>query len=99
MTSPVLPVVEMLSKPDCHLCDEAKALLTAMQSQHAFVLREINIAEQAELLAQYGDEIPVIFIDGRKAFKYRIDPQQFVRRLQRRGVSGQRFRWPRLWRT
>ena len=98
-TPPSLPVVDIFSKPDCHLCDDAKALLTAMQSRHAFILREVNIADQAELLTQYGEEIPVIFIDGHKAFKYRIDPQQFVRHLQRRRVSSQRTtRWQRLWR-
>ena len=89
-----IPVVELFTKPDCHLCEDAKALLKALQTHYAFVLRETNIAEHKELLAQYGEEIPVGFIDGRKAFKYRLDPQQFVRRLQR----AHRHTSPRLWR-
>jgi hypothetical protein len=35
----------------------------------------------AELRRQYNDEVPVVFIDGRKAFKYRMDEQEFLRRL------------------
>jgi glutaredoxin len=87
------PLVELLSKPDCHLCEEVKVLLRRLQTVYAFTLHEINIAEQEMLLAQYGEEIPVVFINGRKAFKYRVDPQQFVRRLQRaqRHASRRRF--------
>lgn len=78
-----LPLVEILSKPDCHLCDEAKTLLLALQAIQPFALREIDIADHADLLSRYGESIPVVFINGRKAFKYRIDPAQCVRRLRR----------------
>ncbi len=95
MTSdPTPPVVELYSKPDCHLCTEAKALLRRLQSTHPFTLREINIATDEALLERYGEEIPVVFINGRKAFKYRIDPRQFVRRLQR--AHQQPGLWSRL---
>ena len=95
MPSQSLPVVELYGKPDCHLCDEAKTLIKQLQSQYPFTLREINITEHACLAKQYAEEIPIIFINGRKAFKYRIDPQQFIRRLRRSqtGNTG----WRRLW--
>jgi hypothetical protein len=38
-----------------------------------------------------------VFINGRKAFKYRVDPQQFVRRLQRAQGHDARKLWQRLW--
>jgi glutaredoxin len=88
--------VEIYSKPNCHLCEDVKTLLKSLQSVHSFTLREINIASRETLLAQYGEEIPVVFINGRKAFKYRLDPQKFVRRLQRaREGTGHSF-WQRL---
>lgn len=77
------PLVEVLSKPDCHLCTEAKHLLQELQGMYSFTLREVNILDDQELSARYGEEIPVVFINGRKAFKYRIDVKQFVRRLRR----------------
>lgn len=95
MPSQSLPVVELYGKPDCHLCDEAKELLKQLQSQYPFTLHEIDIQAHACLAKQYADEIPVIFINGRKAFKYRIDPQQFIRRL-RRSQTGNKG-WQRLW--
>ena len=35
----------------------------------------------SELRRQFNDEVPVVFIDGRKAFKYRMDEQEFLRKL------------------
>jgi glutaredoxin len=95
MTSPAPPLVELLGKPDCHLCADAKQLLRSLQATHAFILHEINIVEHAADYAQYRDEIPVVFINGRKAFKYRLDTAQFVRRLQR-AQRAEPPRW-RLW--
>jgi glutaredoxin len=83
VTSSVPPLVELFGKPDCHLCEDAKRLLKTLRATYTFTLHEINIAEYASLQAQYGEEIPVVFINGHKAFKYRIDAKQFVRRLQR----------------
>ena len=78
-----VPVVEILSTPTCHLCDAAKAVLRDLQAVHAFVLRDIDISEHAALLRLYGEEIPVVFINGRKAFKYHVDAAQCVRWLRR----------------
>jgi len=87
-------VVELFGKPDCHLCEDAKCLLRTLQTMYEFTLREINIAEHAALYIQYGEEIPVVFINGRKAFKYRIDSKQFLRRLQHAQHNE-----PSTWRT
>jgi glutaredoxin len=78
-----LPVVEILSTPTCHLCETAKALLHDLQATQAFILREIDISEHPALLRLYGEEIPVVFINGRKAFKYHVDATQCVRWLRR----------------
>jgi alkyl hydroperoxide reductase subunit AhpF len=44
-------------------------------------LEEIDISGQAELEARFGMEIPVLFINGRKAFKYRLTESQLCRRV------------------
>ena len=89
------PTVEILSKPDCHLCDEAKALLQALQASHSFTLQEVDITTDADLLERYREEIPVVFINGRKAFKYRVDAKQFVRALRRAQPQRWRLPWTR----
>jgi hypothetical protein len=38
-----------------------------------------------------------VFINGRKAFKYRIDVKQFVRRLRRLQGDTLQTRWQRFW--
>ncbi len=75
--------VTIYSKPDCHLCEEAKAVLHRAQRQVPFALREINIEEDAEAYAAYKEQIPVIFVAGKKAFKYRVSEDELLRRLKR----------------
>jgi hypothetical protein len=65
------------------LCDEAKEQLRGLREQVAFQVREIDIDQDPELQRRYNDEVPVIFVDGRKAFKYRIDARMFVERIAR----------------
>ena len=66
-------VVEIFSKPDCHLCEVAKAHLRALQKKWGFDLREVNIANDEGLLARYGERIPLVRVNGQVACKYEID--------------------------
>ena len=83
-----LPQVILYTRKDCHLCEEAKAELHRLCQQAPFELREVDIDSDPELQRRYNDEVPVIFIHGRKAFKYRVDPRQFLKRLQAPGAAG-----------
>jgi glutaredoxin len=78
----------LYTRAGCHLCDQAKEQLRALRRQAEFTLREVDIDQDTELRRRYNDEVPVIFIAGRKAFKYRIDPRQFLERLQIRDAEG-----------
>lgn len=73
--------VIVYSRNGCHLCDVVKETLNQVQPDAAFQWREIDIDTDPELRQKYNDEVPVVFIDGRKAFKYRMDRQQFLRAL------------------
>jgi glutaredoxin len=69
--------VVLYTRAGCHLCDEAKQVLR--DARVAF--SEVDIDADAELRALYNEEVPVVFIDGRKAFKYHVDPHDLRRRL------------------
>ena len=70
------------SRPGCHLCDEMKHLVAHVVARRPHVaVDEIDISTDASLERKYGEEIPVLFIDGRKAAKYRISEQELRRRL------------------
>ncbi len=75
-------VVELYSKDDCHLCDEAKELLIKIQKSIQFELRQIKIHEGDEIYKNYNQRVPVILIDGEFAFQYRVPPVQFIKKLQ-----------------
>lgn len=79
----MLPRVEIYTKRDCCLCDEAKEVLARVRTDVPFELAEIDIETDPALMERFRTEIPVIFVGGRKAFKYRIDEQELRRRLTR----------------
>jgi len=80
-----MPLMEVVlyTKPGCCLCDEVKAQLHALRRQHAFELREVNILEDREAFERFQEEIPVVFMRGKKAFKYHLDENEFLKRLAR----------------
>jgi len=77
-----LPLVEIYSKPDCCLCDQAKEILLKVQKTHPFTLEEIDISLDKTLLEKYKEEIPVIFINGRKVFKFRLTEEEMIKKLR-----------------
>ncbi len=81
--------VVLYTKPGCSLCDKVKAQLNALRAMHWFELREVNILEDRAAYAEFCEQIPVVFIDGRKAFKYHLNEREFLRRLQPRPTEGE----------
>jgi len=79
------PEIIIYSKPDCCLCDVAKQKLHRLQELHQFDMREVNILEDPAAYKKFKEEIPVIFINGKKAFKYHLDEERFVRILHSSG--------------
>jgi glutaredoxin len=77
--------VMVYSRNGCHLCEAVKETLARMRGRADFEWREMDIDADPELRRKYNDEVPVVFIDGRKAFKYRMDGQEILRALARRG--------------
>ncbi len=76
--------VTLFTRKGCCLCDDAKSVLAAARDRTAFDYEEIDIDQQAEYLAVYNEEVPVIAIDGRKAFKYKVTMQEFLKKLAAR---------------
>jgi hypothetical protein len=63
--------------------------IIAGQGGHDFVLDEIDISSDPELLDRYGLEIPVLMIDGKKVAKYRVSEEELTQMLEaRKGVRG-----------
>ena len=73
----------LYSRPDCCLCEEMKAALAQVRQDILFDLKEIDISTDPALEARFGQEIPVLFVNGRKAFKYRLTAGELRRKLGR----------------
>jgi len=70
--------VTLYTRPGCTLCDEAK---TAIQESGVTArITEVNIDENPVLRERYTNDVPVIFVNGREAFRHRVDPEA-LRRL------------------
>ena len=78
---PQTRTVVVYSRKGCHLCEVVKESLSKLSRRGGFIWREVDVDADHELRRQYNDEVPVVFIDGRKAFKYRMDEQEFLRKL------------------
>jgi glutaredoxin len=75
------PHVIIYTKPGCHLCDEAKLAIQKASCEGLFTQEEINIQTAPDLIRQYQYDIPVITIDGVEAFRHRLTPEEFRKRL------------------
>jgi glutaredoxin len=75
--------VILYTRPGCHLCEEAKAEMLAAGCADEYVMEEVNIETDETLREQYGWEIPVVVINGVKAFKYRLSAREFKLKLRR----------------
>lgn len=80
---PELHNVVLYSRKGCHLCEVVKESLVKLSRRGGFSWQEIDVDSDAELRRKFNDEVPVVFIDQRKAFKYRMDEQEFLRKLAR----------------
>lgn len=73
--------VIVYSRKGCHLCEVVKESLAKLSRRGGFTWYEVDVDTDADLRRQFNDEVPVVFIDGRKAFKYHMSEQEFLRKL------------------
>ena len=65
--------VTLYSKPGCHLCDDARAVVEQVCAELGETYDEVSILDDPELVERFGEEIPVTFVDGRQHDFWRVD--------------------------
>jgi glutaredoxin len=75
--------VVLYTRNDCELCHEMEAVIAAELPRYDARFERIEIDGEPELEALYGIEVPVLFVNQRKAFKYRCTPRELRKRLLR----------------
>jgi glutaredoxin len=71
--------VTLYSKPDCPLCDDARRAVERVRERAPFALDEIDITKREGLLAEFGERIPVVSVEGREAFELFVDERELER--------------------
>lgn len=74
--------VTLYSKPDCHLCVDARAALARLRRELGFELSEVDITTDEALHRAYFERIPVVALEGEELFDYFVDERALRVRLQ-----------------
>ncbi len=76
--------ITVYSKPDCHLCEDAMAVLRGLQDELGFALRELDITADEALHRAYFERIPVVALDGEELCDYHVCEARVRERLESR---------------
>ena len=76
-------MVTVYSRHGCHLCEDAVKTLESLREELAFEIEIIYIDGDAELEKLYGNEVPVIHINGEHHDFYRVDRERFRTSLEK----------------
>ena len=76
-------MVTVFSRHGCHLCEDAVKTLEKLREELAFEIEIIYIDGSPELEKLYGNEVPVIHINGEHHDFYRVDPERFRTSLEK----------------
>ncbi len=75
--------VVVYSKPGCHLCEVAETVVDAVCKELGEGWSSVNIEDDPDLFATYGEQIPVTFVDGKQHDFWRVDPDRLRAALSR----------------
>ena len=74
----------LYSRPGCHLCDDMKRVVEQVARSVPLTVAVVDISTDPQLDVRYGQEIPVLLIDGRMAAKFRVSVQELTQILRGR---------------
>ena len=65
--------MRLLTKPGCHLCDDARPLLRQALAPFGLGFEEVDITTDDALYAEHWTDIPVVLVDGVVVAVHRVD--------------------------
>jgi glutaredoxin len=73
--------VTLYSRPGCHLCDDARAVVARVCADLGESFDEVDIESDDDLEDRFGEEVPVTFVDGRQHDFWRVDEARLRKAL------------------
>jgi glutaredoxin len=75
--------VTLITRANCHLCEEAEAVLERLSGELGFGFQRLDVDADPARRDEYSDRVPVILIDGREHGYWRVEEARFRRALSR----------------
>ena len=73
----------LYARENCCLCEEMKEVVRKVATEVSLEIVEVNVDDEPNLKEKYGNEVPVLSINGRKAFKVRVTVKELRKRLRK----------------
>lgn len=73
--------VTVVSRVDCHLCEQAKEVVARVAAQVGVMWTEVDVDSDPALLAEYSDLVPVILVDGKVHDYWRVSEDRLRQAL------------------
>lgn len=74
-------VLTLYTRPQCHLCEQAKQAINELKTDFTFIMEEIDINQSDELTERYGLMIPVLLMNGEEVAFGQINKFMISNRL------------------
>lgn len=74
----------LFTRQGCHLCEDAQALLAEVQQRYGFRLDVQDVDASPEWIAEYGQCVPVVAVNGKVRFRGKVNPVLLQRILDAR---------------
>jgi Glutaredoxin-like domain (DUF836) len=85
--SPEPVVITLLSRPGCHLCDDAREVVSRVAADLGVAWEERDITGSGRDLREYSEMIPVTLINGVQHDFWRVNEQRLRAALAEAGAT------------
>lgn len=75
--------VTLITRVDCHLCQDAEAIVRRLSSELGFALTLLDVDADRDRANEYSDRVPVILVDGKEHGYWRVEEPRLRRALAR----------------
>ena len=75
--------IEIMTKNGCGLCVDAKEIVERVLPDFPVTLKMIDIESNSDLFEKYKEKIPVVRINGKENFVYKVNEITLRKKLEK----------------
>ena len=74
--------IEILTKKDCCLCDDAKKIIECVLPDFPATLTMVDIESDPDLFESYKERIPVVRLNGKESFVFKVNETTLRKKIE-----------------